>query len=175
MKGWYLGAGCIAQTVWNELSDYPSEANIKDYDLVYFDGSDLSFEAEDSYVNRGASLFRDLDAKVEIRNQARVHLWYRDHFGKPLEYLDSHGKKRGIYGSVEDAISTWPTTATSVGVKLDEGGMFKVYAPLGLDDLFSMVVRPNKRGVPREVYKEKASRWASLWPKLKVIPWEDSS
>ena len=175
MKDWYLGAGCIAQTVWNELGGYPPENNIKDYDLVYFDDSDLSFEAEDSYVRRGTSLFKDLHVYVEIKNEARVHLWYKDHFGKPFEYLDSRGKKSEVYGSVEDAISTWPTTATSIGVKLDEEGRFKVFAPFGLGDLFNMVVRPNKRGVPREVYVEKASRWLSLWPQLKVIPWDDPS
>jgi uncharacterized protein len=155
MRNWYLGAGCIAQTVWNELHSFPSEKYIKDYDLVYFDDSDLSYEAENAFIQQGTSLFKGLGVKVEIRNQARVHLWYQNRFGKPLEYLDSSGKGNDVYMSVEDAISTWPTTATSIGVRFAEGKKFNVYAPFGLDDLLNMIVRPNKRGVPEEVYLEK--------------------
>jgi uncharacterized protein len=172
LPNWYLGAGCIAQTVWNELHGFPASDNIKDYDLVYFDGSDLSYEAEDRSIKGGARLFRDLSARIEIRNQARVHLWYKQRFGKPLEYVDDSGKLNDEYKTVEDAIATWPTTATSIGVKLDEENRFVAYAPFGLDDLFDMVIRPNKRGVPKEVYLEKAKRWVGLWPKLKVVPWD---
>lgn len=43
--GW-LVASCLFQTVWNVQSGLPPEAQIKDYDLFYFDGSDLSPEAE---------------------------------------------------------------------------------------------------------------------------------
>ena len=46
LPNWYLGAGCIAQTVWNFLSRRDLLININDADLVYFDDTDLSFEAE---------------------------------------------------------------------------------------------------------------------------------
>jgi len=163
LKNWYLGAGCISQTVWNELHGFQPEQHIKDYDLVYFDSSDLSYGAENSFIEQGASMFKDLGVKVEIRNEARVHLWYKDHFGQAIE----------PYRSCEDAISSWPTTATSVGVTTGSGE-FRVFAPFGLSDLFAMVVRPNKRQVTKEVYMEKASRWASIWPRLDVIRWEDA-
>jgi hypothetical protein len=172
LPNWYLGAGCIAQTVWNELHSFPPSNHIKDYDLVYFDGSDLSYEAEDMRIKGGRKLFRDLNARIEIRNQARVHLWYKKHFSKTLEYLDDYGKTNSAYKTVEDAIATWPTTATSIGVKLDEEKRFVVYAPFGLDDLFDMVVRPNKKGVPKEVYLGKVERWTKIWPRLKVVPWD---
>lgn len=164
MKNWYLGAGCISQTVWNELHGFPPESNIKDYDLVYFDGSDLSYAAENSFIERGASLFRDLRIQVEIKNEARVHLWYKERFGHAIE----------PYRSSEDAISSWPTTATSVGVTVGDGEMFKVFAPFGLSDLFGLVARPNKKQATKETYMEKAGRWTSLWPKLRVIPWEEA-
>ncbi|KAL2704568.1 hypothetical protein AAEP93_005639 [Penicillium crustosum] len=51
------------------------KAGISDYDLVYFDSSDLSWEAEDSVIRTGHRIFKDLKAPVQIRNQARVHLW----------------------------------------------------------------------------------------------------
>lgn len=80
MPNWYIAAGILSQTVWNHLHGFESDANIKDIDLVYFD-PDTSYEAEDKYIQRGKDLFGDLQVDVEIRNQARVYLWYEDHFG----------------------------------------------------------------------------------------------
>lgn len=41
-----LVAGCLFQTVWNLQSGRAPEAGIKDYDIFYFDASDLSAAAE---------------------------------------------------------------------------------------------------------------------------------
>lgn len=38
---WYLGAGCVCQSVWNYLSDREITDDIKDYDLVYYDASNI--------------------------------------------------------------------------------------------------------------------------------------
>ncbi|HLX36994.1 MAG TPA: nucleotidyltransferase family protein, partial [Candidatus Binataceae bacterium] len=78
---WYLGGGCIAQTVWNIADGFESTYGIRDYDLVYFDPSDLSWEGEDAIIRRARDLFDDLGAAIEVRNEARVHLWYARHFG----------------------------------------------------------------------------------------------
>src|SRR5215472_18829255 len=75
LPGWYLVAGCLYQTVWNVVTGQPPEAGILDYDLAYFDASDLSWQAEDAVTQAGRALFGDLPAPVQIRNQARVHLW----------------------------------------------------------------------------------------------------
>jgi uncharacterized protein len=159
LPNWYLGAGAIAQTVWNKLHDYPLEQNIKDCDLVYFD-SDTSAEAQDLYIQKGKELFDDLPVEVEITNEARVHLWYEQEFGKEMRQ----------YVSTENAIDTWPTTATSVGVCY-EGDEFVVYAPYGLHDLLGMIVRPNKTLITSKVYTEKVDRWRKAWPNLTIIPW----
>ena len=76
LPGWYLVAGCLYQTVWNVVTGQPPEAGILDYDLAYFDAADLSWEAEDAVIRDGHRLFGDLPAPVQIRNQARVHVWY---------------------------------------------------------------------------------------------------
>ncbi len=81
LPGWYLVAGCLYQTVWNVVSGQPPEAGILDYDLAYFDASDLSWAAEDAVIQAGHRVFGDLPAPVQIRNQARVHLWYEEKFG----------------------------------------------------------------------------------------------
>ncbi len=163
MPNWYLGAGCIAQTVWNVLHGFEPEHGIKDYDLVYFDATDTSYEGEDRYIQEGEKLFRDVAGDIEIRNQARVHLWYEKHFGYPI----------APHQSAEDAIKTWPTTATTIGVRCDGDGL-RVYAAHGLNDLFGMIIRANKILVSKAVYEQKVGRWTKMWPKLKVIPWDET-
>src|SRR5262245_65335304 len=76
LPNWYLGAGCVAQSVWNVLSGFPPGQHIRDYDLVYYDGSDLSPQAEENLQRRAADLASDLDVRLDVKNQARVHLWY---------------------------------------------------------------------------------------------------
>jgi hypothetical protein len=162
MPNWYLGAGGIVQTVWNIKHGFDPENGIKDYDLVYYDADDTSYEAEDVFIQKGKELFEDISDLVEIRNQARVHLWYESHFGRTINQ----------YKSVEEAINTWPTTATSVGVRKNIDGQFQVHAPFGLGDLFGMIIRANKALITEKIYQDKVDRWIKIWPNLKVIPWE---
>jgi len=159
MPNWYLGAGCIAQTVWNMHHGFDLIHGIKDYDLVYYDSPDITQEGEKLYIKKGRDCFRDLP--IEIKNEARVHLWYEKHFGYSIK----------PYKSIEEAINTWPTTATSVAVKYDNKGEFIVIAPYGLNDLFGMIVRPNKTQITKKIYLEKVERWERIWPKLTIIPW----
>lgn len=160
LPSWYLGAGAVAQTVWNQLHGFDPAHGIKDYDLVYFDADDLSAEREQAMEDQAARLFADLDVRLDVTNEARVHLWYEQRFGRSIP----------PYRSAEEAIATWPATASSVGVRYDDD-QFVVCAPFGLADLFAMVVRANKAIVGQAVYEEKAGRWARRWPMLAVIPW----
>jgi Nucleotidyltransferase len=41
LPGWYLVAGCLYQTGWNVVTGQPAQAGILDYDVAYFDDSDL--------------------------------------------------------------------------------------------------------------------------------------
>jgi Uncharacterized protein conserved in bacteria len=88
LPGWYVTAGCLFQTVWN-VTGRPPTNGIKDYDHFYFDSDDLSWEAEDTVIKTGRNVFAGLPAEVEIRNEARVHLWYQDKFGVPCPPNDS--------------------------------------------------------------------------------------
>ena len=92
----WLVAGCLFQTVWNLRSGFAPTAHVKDYDLFYFDASDLSEAAERSAQAHAAALFADLPITVEAKNQARVHLWYEQWFGYPYTPLRSarHGIER---------------------------------------------------------------------------------
>ncbi|MGW6933796.1 nucleotidyltransferase family protein [Lentzea sp. NPDC054927] len=165
LPGWYLTAGCVFQTVWNVVTGRPPTEGIRDYDLFYFDDADLSWEAENEVIEAGARVFADLPAVVEIRNEARVHLWYEDHFGVPC----------APYTSTEAAIDSFAATTCSVGIRLENDDRWHVYAPHGLADVFDLVVRPNPVLAPREVYETKTRRWRGQWPELTVLPWPDQA
>jgi uncharacterized protein len=158
----WLVAGAIAQTIWNLCCEQPAKFGLKDVDLIYFDEQDLSFEAEADHERRLRDLFQHLPIKLDVKNEARVHLWYEDRFGYAIK----------PYSSSADAIATFPTTATAVGVR-QICSKLECCAPFGLDDLFSLVVRPNKRQITRAIYEAKVDRWRSIWPRLTFLPWEE--
>lgn len=159
LKNYYIGAGCIAQTIWNYQNGNPLLFGINDFDFVYFD-EDLSFEAENKIIQMVQKQLSSCPLTVDVKNQARVHVWYKDHFGNDIV----------PYTSAEAAINTWPTTATSVGIRLNNDKLH-VYAPYGLNDLFSQVVRPNKAQITEEIYYKKVDKWLKVWPSLSVVPW----
>jgi len=158
LPGWYLAAGCVTQTVWNHLTGRPVDGGIRDYDLIYFDDADLSWEAENDVIQLACERVRSLPVELEVRNQARVHLWYESRYGIPCP----------PYTSSESAIDSFPSTATSIGVRLTEEGVWRFYAPFGFDDLLRLVVRPNLVLAPAEVYAQKAARWKKHWPELRI-------
>ena len=151
------------QTVWNAVTGRPPGTGVKDADLFYFD-PDTSYEAEDAVIRRGADLFAGVAVPVEIRNEARVHLWYADRFGVPAP---------APFRDCTDAIDGFAAVCCCYGITSGPGGL-RVYAPHGYADLFGMVVRPNAGPAPRSVYEAKAARWVTEWPQLTVLPWEHS-
>lgn len=158
----WLAAGALVQTVWNVLSDRDPRTGILDYDLNYFDAADLSWEAEDRAITAAASALAGIDADIQIRNQARVHLWYEEKFGVPCP----------PYRSTRHAISTFANCSSCLGVRVADGA-FEVFAPFGLTDLFRMTARPNPVLAPPEIYAAKTARWAEEWPRLTVLAWPD--
>jgi hypothetical protein len=162
LPGWYLTAGCLFQTVWNVLDGHDPERGIRDYDLFYFDDRDLSWDAEDEVIKRSADVFAGCGGEVEVRNEARVYLWYEDKFGVPCP----------PFRSAEAAIDCFAATACCVGLRTT-GSDVAVYAPFGFDDLFDFVLRPNPVLATRAVYDSKAARWSKLWPRLTVMPWPE--
>lgn len=161
VPGWYVTGGCLFQTVWNVVTGRHPTSGIKDYDVFYFDRRDVSWEAEDVVIRAAGEVFAGLPAKVEVRNEARVHLWYEQKFGVAC----------AAYASTEAAIDSFVATTCCLGVRLEPDGRWRVYAPHGLSDVFDLVVRPNPVLAPREVYEAKAARWKSEWPELTVLPW----
>jgi hypothetical protein len=154
----FLVAGCLFQTIWNIKSGQEPESGIKDYDIFYFDARDLSWEAEDQAIRRCGNAFRDLGVIVEVRNQARVHLWYEQHFGVAYPPLES----------VEEGIDRFLMLCTCVGVCRPGGGAVELYAPNGLDELYAGVLRHNPINDQPQLFAAKAASYHSRWPWLTV-------
>jgi uncharacterized protein len=138
-----------------------AEYGIADFDIVCFDSAHMSQAEEAVVASKLRAELVGLNVKVDVKNQARVHLWYESRFGKVI----------APYESTAQAIATWPSTASAIGVRIDHEGELEVCAPFGLRDLFSLVVRPNKVIVPEPVYVEKSTRWKTEWPMLEIVPW----
>jgi len=158
-----LGAGAIYNTVWNVLTERPPLTGVKDADVAYFDESDLSYEAEDVVIRRAAAEFADLALPVEVRNQARVHLWYPQKFGTPYPRLTCSADMMQYYAS--------KTHAVAVRLKADDS--LEVIAPFGLRDLFSFRITPNPALDNRSTHSAKGERARSIWPEISVVPWPD--
>jgi hypothetical protein len=158
LPDWLLFSGAVYQPVWNFLTGRPPDYGIKDYDLGYFDDRDLSWEAEDRVIREVAQRCRpDLAPTVEVRNQARVHLWFEDHFGEPYAPL----------ANCAEALDRFAAPAFAVGVRLCPEGALTIAAPFGLEDLFSMRIRPNPRRRANGLTRIATSLQAR-WPEITV-------
>lgn len=160
---WRVVAGCIYQTVWSSLTGRAAGTGINDYDLIYFDDADLSRETEAATENRIRSSLPAFPAPVEVCNQARVHLWFEDHFGLAYPPLSS----------ADEAITRYASATHAVGVRLMPDDRLDVFAPFGLDDIFGMVITPNYALPNKATHDRKAARAQAIWPELKVKPWQD--
>ena len=136
LPDWLVFSGAVYQPVLNHLTGRPLDYGIKDYDLGYFDASDLSYEAEDAVIRRVEAAFDEpLRSMVEVRNQARVHLWFEAKFGEPY----------GPLSCTAEALERFASATFAVGVRLESDDRLRVEAPFGLADLFALRLRPNPR------------------------------
>lgn len=158
---WMLVSGAIYNHVWNVLTERDPLMGIKDVDVAYFDERDLSYEAEDANIYVVNETFAEFPIPVELRNQARVHLWYEQRFGHPFSPLKNSA----------EMLERFASKTHSVGVRLDDEDEIEVVAPFGLDFMFSFQIEPNYANQNDEAHTQKAERAKELWPELIVRPW----
>lgn len=159
LPDWMIFSGAVYQRVFNHLTGRDPDYGVKDYDLGYFDPSDTSYEAEDVVIRRVAAAFepplRDL---VEVRNQARVHIWFEPKFGEPYPPLTC----------TREAVGRFTTVAFAVGVRLMADDSFQIEAPYGLEDMFALRLRPNPTRVTAG-FARTAANVTRRWPELTVV------
>jgi len=157
----WLVSGCLFQTVWNVIEGRPPAEGILDYDLIYFD-PDQSREAEEAVAIRTEALFNDVDVKIQIKNQSRVHMWYEPKFGLPYPEL--------TYAC--ESLKYYPSKVQAIALQGRKGSRISYDAPFGFENLLRMRVRPNRALEFPDIYEAKIKRWKDVWPNLDVHPWK---
>ena len=159
LPDWRVFSGAVYQSVWNALTGRPAGYGVRDYDVGYYD-PDTRWDAEDVIIKRVAAAFEEpFRSTVEVRNQARVPIWFPAHFGEPYDPLSG----------TDEALERFVAPAFAVGVRLEADDAISVAAPLGLDDIFALTLRPNPhRGVARD-WPRVVERARARWPELTII------
>lgn len=157
-----LVSGAVYQTAWNALTGRDPDYGIKDYDLTYFD-PDTSWEAEDVWIKRvAAALPPPLDTMTEVRNQARVHLWFNARFG---------GEPYPPLLHTAEALERFVCPAFSVGARLGADDTLEIVAPFGLNDLFALRLRPNPNREPNaDAFARTTGSVKARWPEVELLP-----
>jgi hypothetical protein len=159
LADWRVFSGAVYQAVWNAQTGRPVGYGRKDYDLGYFD-PDTSWDAEDGVIRRVAAAFEEpFRTEVEVRNQARVYLWFRDRFGEDYEPLRD----------TDAALERFVAPAFSVGVRLERDDTISVAAPFGLADVFDMMLRPNPRRPLAKGWDRAVAGVRARWPEVNVV------
>ena len=159
LPDWRIFSGAVYQSVWNALTGRPAGYGVRDYDVGYFD-PDTSWDAEDVVIKRVAAAFEEpFRSTVEVRNQARVPIWFPAHFGEPYEPLSG----------TDEALARFVAPAFAVGVRLEADDTISVAAPLGLEDVFALTLRPNPNRPRAKDWPRVVERALARWPELRVV------
>ena len=146
----------LVMPVWNALTGRDPAFGINDYDLAYCDPDDLSWEAEDVWIKRGEAVFAGFPREVEIRNQARVPIWFSRKFGAD----------RPPIRSTQDAVSQFASKSHAIALRLDADGQPELIAPYGLDELFSGTIRPLPGIADPAGWNRKCAENSLNWPEI---------
>lgn len=138
-EGAWIGAGFVRNAVWDHLHGYGEATPLADIDVLHFAPRALDPQADADFE---AALRRRCEAPWSVKNQARMHLRNGD---RP-------------YRDCADALCHWAETCTAVALRL-VGERLELLAPLGVDDLLALKVRPTAHfaGKP-EVYRRRLRR-----------------
>jgi uncharacterized protein len=150
----WIAAGFVRNAVWDHLHSREPQPPSGDIDVIWFDT--LSVDA---------ALDRNLEERLvavspgftwSVKNQARMHIRNGD----------------GPYQSATDAMCYWPETATAVAARLCCDGRLEISAPLGLDDLLTLRLKPTARFLKekRDVFDQRlqCKDWRQTYPLLQT-------
>lgn len=149
----WIGAGCIRNAVWDHLHGRTSSRPVGDVDVIWFDPA----RTDPAGDRQREAWLRAAEPGIvwSVKNQARMHGRNGD----------------APYASATDAMRFWPETATAVAARRQGADGCAIAAPLGLRDLFDLVLRPTPHfaGAKRTIFEDRlrAKGWASTWPCLR--------
>ncbi len=160
LRDWYIASGFVQQTYYNSRHGFDIHYAIKDIDVVYFDAEQPADADVEHRIEGEVTRALGSRLKVDVKNQAHVHTFYPERFGYAIE------PHRHIFA----AIDSYPTTSTTIGITKGDSGEL-IYASFGLQDLYNLVLRPNRKSVTREIYEAKRKRVEANWPMVKTEEW----
>jgi hypothetical protein len=149
-RGAWIGAGFVRNAVWDMVSGrVPRTSDLADIDVVHWDDAamDAVFEAA-------------------LRTARPTLPWSVTH-QRDMAAANGHG----AYAGIADALAHWPETATAVAARM-AAGRVELLAPLGVEDLMGMVVRPSPAHAAQPsvvLARLHAKGWAERWPGLRII------
>lgn len=160
LPDWLIFSGAIYQSVWNAVTGRTPGYGVRDFDVGYFD-PDTSWDAEDAVIQRVAAAFEPpLRERVEVRNQARVPIWFPAKFGELYPPI----------ATTAEALERFVAPAFAVGVRLEADDRLTVAAPFGLEDVFALTIRPNPNRPLAKDWERVVERARARWPELVVLP-----
>jgi uncharacterized protein len=157
LPDWWVCAGFVRSKIWDVLHGFKERTPIPDIDVIYFDDTNMEELEEKVLEIRLRNILPDIPWSV--KNEARMHV---------VNNIPP-------YSSSIDAISKFPETATSLGVKLDEKNDIILVAPWGVDDVINLEVKPTpyfQQSKERaQIYEERITKkkWKNIWYKVKVF------
>ena len=150
----WIAAGFLRNAMWDDLHGRPPRQAYGDVDVIWFDPSRTSAEADAALEAKLAQ--RDPSVRWSVKNQARMH----ERNGDPP------------YASAADAMRHWVETTAAVAVRMNPTGRLEFSAPLGTDYVFDMVLRPvpRFRGCKHPIFLARMTekRWSEEWPLLRL-------
>ncbi|MCU5024571.1 nucleotidyltransferase family protein [Bacillus cereus] len=156
LPDWWICAGFVRSKIWDTLHDYEAKTAMPDVDVIYYD----SLHQDEIYEQSLETKLMNIDATIpwSVKNQARMHVV----------------NNMPPYSSSVNAISTFPETATALGVTLDELNNVILTAPCGIEDVLSLQVKPTAHFLKSKerlhMYKNRVIKknWQSKWPSITI-------
>lgn len=151
----WIGAGFVRNAVWDHLHGRTLSPLVGDVDVIWFDAQ-CGDHVEDRRIE---AFLGDVAPGIawSVKNQARMHIRNSD----------------PPYASCTDAMRFWPETATAVAARRHGLDGLDVAAPVGVDDLLNLTLRPTPRflGEKRHIYEDRleGKGWVSSWPLLRCV------
>ncbi len=115
----WLAGGAIRNTVWQNIYGNDCKLKIKDLDVLFFD-----LDTERPFERSKKAFLESLHGQwvFDVKNQSSFGHWRDWHFS---------------FSNSKDGIKHFLHTATAIGVRLSKDESIEIYAPYGLDDLFT--------------------------------------
>ncbi|MED4903615.1 nucleotidyltransferase family protein [Parageobacillus thermoglucosidasius] len=157
LPDWWVCAGFVRSKIWDVLHGFKERTPIPDVDVIYFDDTNTEEAEEKKFETRLRNILPNIPWSV--KNEARMHV---------VNNIPP-------YSSSVDAISKFPETATSLGVKLDGKDKIILVAPWGVEDVINLEVKPTpyfKESKERaQIYEERITKknWKDIWYKVNVF------